>query len=287
MSKNSLKSCKFVAVAHLAIAMLLSSNAVRGQQPLQNPEKDFEAPFHVRYQVAGGNYVDDFLYIPCDAYHSGREGDGSTWDDVKYTTSKHSLPDNPRFLSHFMEGILAYPILPPTAIFVHAGTLYSVNVVEAVDEFWGHHMYGGYTKVPNSTSPSMNCHGYSTGVDYWLEDFQKLVDDDWEAPNDSLRDLFDYVNHPGRWVVYGDEDHSARINNITWTWVDYPTKVKCTFETSEKNQGSAIYHGAFDKLVFNPTESPKVELDMDFLLELDTGGYGSATFFHEHFYKRK
>ena len=162
-------------------------------------------------------------------------------------TSKHSLPNNPRYLVHAVPGSLTYPSWVPYNGQNHA-------TVPAVDRYREHHLYGSYTKV-SGANPSMNCHGYSTGTNVWLDDFRKLVNDDWHK-RDMVADLV-----PG--AAYGTNAHSIKINGIAWEY-ENNSNVRYTVFIAEKWRDSGIYSTFFSKRV---KQNPEVELNLKNLTE--------------------
>jgi len=268
MPRNfNLKSFKTVAFSLFAFAMLFSSDIVCGQQP--NP------------------YVGIVIYI-----RAGNENSSVTRTCSVYTassgnpliTSKHNLPNNPRYLVHVAPGSLTYPdsawVYHPHPI----GFKEYTDVPALVDARWEHEKYnlctsGQCTGSPSAmcngyhrdgtADPSKNCHGYSTGKNVWLNDFQKLVDDDWTK-------YFYTTNLPDLGgAVYGNDtnpDHSIKIDGVTSKIVNL-CDLLYTVKISEKHRDSAIYKSAFAKTVVGQS-SGEVQLNMkNFAGGIDIWGF--------------
>ena len=117
-----------------------------------------------------------------------------------------------------------------------------------VDRYWDHHKYGDYDKtwdpaVTTGADPSMNCHGYSTEKNIWLEDFTYLMDDDY------VYHLLPYnladgaiAGHSGPVYFIGGGyayvDHSIKIEKVQLTVVPLGGKIT---KISEKFRDSGVY----------------------------------------------
>jgi hypothetical protein len=172
--------------------------------------------------------------------------------------NKFSGKGNP--LANAETGGLSYP---PSVVVPHNGLSHTVPFSTSnVDAYWKYVIYGSYGQI-GTASLSQNCHGYSTGVNYWLDSFQTLVNDDWTK----CFLVGDLPQNGG--AVYGGDGHSIRIDGVTRTWATY------TVAISEKNRDSAIYTTSFSR---TGNSSSEVELEM----QLETG----PTEPFDHFYKK-
>jgi hypothetical protein len=78
----------------------------------------------------------------------------------------------------------------------------------------------------------MNCHGYSTGLDYWMDSFSTLMNDDYTSsttPSDLAAD-----------VIKGDNVHSIKITEVSTSTVA-GEKLYKVIKTREKYHASGVY----------------------------------------------
>ena len=119
------------------------------------------------------------------------------------------------------------------------------------NRFWDEEYFNprGFTRVSGGEPIlSMNCHGYSTGVGYWLDDFFVLMEHDYGT-------IFSNITSPGARYFYGrdladgavysygdpgNNDHSGKIDSVT-TEVVAGEMMYIVVSISEKNRESAIY----------------------------------------------
>jgi hypothetical protein len=80
---------------------------------------------------------------------------------------------------------LTFPL--PTYLFIYNDVLYVVNATAAdVDRYYDKEKYpttSGYTRIATAYL-SENCHGYSSGLGYWMDSPITLVTDDYTASTD-------------------------------------------------------------------------------------------------------
>lgn len=223
----NLNPFKTVAVTFVAFAVVFANNVI-------NPVLGAETIF------ARIGTVDICRDLPC-SYSSS---------NASYVTSKHNLtstPPNPRYLSHIVPGSLTFP-----SSITYNGQDYAV--APAVGAFWRYHVYPApYTVVSYNGDPSQNCHGYSTGWGIWYENFQDVVDDDWQK-------CVHWGDLDGG-AVYGNGEHSVRIDEVILT---LNNGIQYTVTTTEKFSESGVYSRSFSKIV---VPDPEVALDLKGALE--------------------
>ena len=157
MSKNNLKSLKIAAVALFAFIVLFAGSVAWGQT---NPVSG-SIPVSVRVSI--GPLVDDFeIYVPCQAYDSTK----LPWNGVNTTAN--------RPITNFLTSNLTFPIKPSVTGLTYDITAEHVNA--RFDPL--HPKSAGWTKIGNPSMMS-NCHGYSTGRGRWLNEFPKMMHDDY------------------------------------------------------------------------------------------------------------
>jgi len=235
------KYFKNVAITLVTFVVLLANGAAWGQNPI---------PATVPIYYTCDNQWRYSFPLSCQVYDGNVEAasanPGSTWTaDPNFVTSKHAPNATPpvyRFLSHIKPGTLVHP---PSSYLYSVGTppndtLYYIdNVISAVAQYWNDDPYSSYSWV-SGPDPSMNCHGYSTGKNVWLNDFQKLVDDDYSHTKNPL------LLWSG--VIVGaqdsDNDHSIRLEVDT---SNSPLSFKVV-SVNEKCRDSGVY-----KLIINKT----------------------------------
>jgi len=195
----------------------------------------------------------------CYHYEPGDLEQGHLWDG--HTTSTGNQ------LSHARTGGLAYGFWGLCA----NGVLHQITAAD-VDRFWECAIYSGYDKI-SGASLGMNCHGFSTGVGYWLNDFQKLVDDDYTK--------YDRVGDLEAGAVYGGDGHSIKIVEVYFTGEPYK------IVTHEKNRDSGVYGREICPVSANNAD--EVALDMNVLewkISTDDPTSESVDPPFDHFYKR-
>lgn len=254
-----------IAITFFACAMLLSNNIGLGGNPVEREE--YTVNVRVLVSSTSGVRIDLIFKIYGKCYYASRENDGTTWDNAKYTTSKHDHNTNPRYLSHYGEEALKYPDketlrykrAPNSPSFTT--TLNRTGIIDSVNKYWEYHLYkrSTYTPVSDATppvavpSPSQNCHGYSTGKGVFMvsDSFMKLMKDDWKE-YELVADLPE-----GGGAVYGNDSHSIRIDEVT---LDLDASdPKYTVTISEKFRDSGVYKSSYTK---------KVSLDAEVKLDL-------------------
>ena len=197
MSKNiNPMLCNIVIVALLSFTTFLTCSTAWGQQ---QPTPNVGVKIYFR-----GDNVDGSATCLCSIYTASSGN--------PLTTSKHSLPNNPRYLEHVAPGSLSYPeygvpIYHPYPV----GYKTYTDVPAVIDAFWEYYFYGDYDEKISGADPSKNCHGYSTGTDVWLNDFTKLMSDDYTYY------LFSYDLADGAIVgasSFGYGDHSIKIDTV-------------------------------------------------------------------------
>ena len=168
---NYLPPCFKTAIVTLfAFTVFLVNGIVWGQEPWHWDDLGI----HVRYTLPGATEgTNNIILIPNVKIYDGSVSTG-TWNNV--VTSKGTR------LSNCETGGLYYPATHMVYYSAVGTTVpYTFNVSPAVEEFWEYHLYGsGYTKV-NGISLAQNCHGHSTGKGVWLDDFEKLMKDDYKS----------------------------------------------------------------------------------------------------------
>ncbi|MDR0328112.1 MAG: hypothetical protein LBI05_07455 [Planctomycetaceae bacterium] len=187
--------------------------------------------------------ADVFFYRSCDYYDANKElmhvspaKPGDTWTtNPNLVTSEHKPNASPpvyRFLSHIKEGTLTYPPSP----FTYYG--HTFDVVSSVDAYWNAFYSSAYYDKVSGPDPSMNCHGYTTGKNVWLDDCPRLLADDYvfslfasALANNAIAATNGFSG------PYGG-DHSVKIDQVTPTAGQLGTMIT---KISEKCRDSGIY----------------------------------------------
>ena len=217
MSKNIYLPLYFkaVTVAFFVSVTLFASVPAWGQEPWSLKQ----LAVYVRYTLPGSSEgTNDIVIIPNVKKYDGSISTG-TWNGISTSKGKR--------LTNWETGGLSYPATH-TVNYTAVGLSlqYTFDVALAVEEFWEYHLYGsGYTKV-SGVSLSMNCHGHSTVMGCWLDDFENLIKDDY-AP-------YDYIAALAGGAVFGSDGHSIKIESVVSIQDLYIT-------TSEKYRDSGVY----------------------------------------------
>ncbi|GHT42918.1 hypothetical protein FACS189443_6400 [Planctomycetales bacterium] len=210
--KTNLHLFKTVAITFFVVATLFTNSMAFGQNPSWQP-----IGVYVRVgflNPSGGmSYVNAQVSSEsCFHYSPGTLAAGHSW--AGYTTSSGTE------LAHIRSGGLTYGFLRIINSVIH-------NVTASdVDAFWECAIFAGYDKI-SGASLSKNCHGHSTGVGYWLNDFGKLMKDDYQKYR-GIGDLY-------AGAVYGNSGHSIKIVDVDITGTQY------AITTHEKYSDSGIY----------------------------------------------
>jgi len=252
MSKKNNNPFKIVATTLVAFAVLLTNSTAWGQ--LVSP-RDISVSIgyistdcytHTGYYSGGttGYFADWIHFFPrtCTYYDGNVANTGNTWNNSNLITSKG------RYLSHIEPGTLTHP---PSPYEYTTGTSpyhtdHVLNDVPAVIEaYWRNNGYSSYTKV-SGPDPSRNCHGYSTGKNVWLDDFKKLMDDDYSYIKRaeflwSGAIVGAQVFGPGGFPYY---DHSIRIDGVDLS--NSPLSFKIV-SIREKCRDSGMYEKIINK----------------------------------------
>jgi hypothetical protein len=121
--------------------------------------------------------------------------------------------------------------------------------VEAADvnRYYDEEIYpasSGYVRT-SSASMGMNCHGFSTGLNYWLDSFDKLMNDEYTLYSSPL-DL-------AAGAIRGDNTHSIKITKIeVKTYGEKPYRV---IETQEKFRSSGVYKKSISDEEYESTDT--------------------------------
>jgi len=243
MSKNLA-----VTIALFAVALLSANSAVWGQvqNPIPNQRVDrafglVDVPSgpgagfsihttlgHIGYII--GSYYDPRLY--------------DRNDPDSFPASHITRPPYKRPIAHFVGGRIEYLNAPPSA----------GNFAGAANRLWNTAYFAwGYCRVSilGSIDPSMNCHGFSTGLNTWINDMETLVADEYEftrcrdhlAPGAIFFRPFD----PNNWItvldnpVFRVSNHSSRIDTVNQIAGTHDKTVTVV----EKNRVSALYTKTF------------------------------------------
>ena len=228
-NKTNQNSFKTVTVAFLVLAILLSSGIAWGQSGgtiTVNPAVE-PVQIHALVLLPGASkktYV-SVNSAPCNHWKADGAVIGDPYIATMFGNWNGKITNAGTPLSNVETGGLSYP----SSITVPSGgwVPHTVNFSASnVDDFWEYAIYGGYGKT-SGASLSQNCHGHSTGAGYWLDDFKRLVDDDWTK--------YDRVGDLDSGAVYGDDGHSIRIDDVAITGTTYE------ITTSEKYRDSGVY----------------------------------------------
>jgi hypothetical protein len=150
-------------------------------------------------------------------------------------TKKNNKP-----ISNSVTGNLTFPLFTTVS---HNGQVFPIIITsEEVDRYYDEEKYTvakGYTKI-SGTSLLMNCHGFSTGLGYWIDDFNVIALNDYTAST-TPSDLADGV-------IRGDNIHTIKITNITKSTTNC-INTYTVIKTREKFRSSGVY----EKAVTNET----------------------------------
>jgi hypothetical protein len=225
--KTSLFLFKNVSVVLFVVAVLFSGIAWgQGGGTISLPTKTVDKVTICSLVLCPGATDYKFLQFnsaPCNQWTVAEEG-AFISNPLTDWNGKYSGAGYP--LSNLETGGLSFPNsvvigtiggLPQTIPFSAAN----------VDKFWKYAMYDGYTEI-SGADLSKNCHGYSTGVGYWLQAFGRLMKDDYTKYN-SIGDL-------AAGAVYGvNGGHSIKIDEADITGTQYE------ITTREKYRESGVY----------------------------------------------
>jgi hypothetical protein len=141
-------------------------------------------------------------------------------------------------LSNAESAGLTFP-LPAYEFEDESGVTHSVSVTEAdVNRYYEFEMFTsakGYTRISDA-SLVMNCHGYSTGLGYWMDSFDTLMNDDYTASTTP--------SHLAVGAIKGYYGHSIKITGISTTTICVEETVHTVYrviETREKCHASGVY----------------------------------------------
>ena len=189
LKKINLNQFKIVTIALFACIVLFCPAVALGQNPTQNPHT---SPMIVQY-VRNGIPVSTMIDVP-GVWSPGLQ----PWNGkftVNGPTSIHPVSghlEKPRIAN--VATNLTFPIDP--------GGL-NITATE-VNAFWDMH-YANATRIGEPTW-SQNCHGHSTGLGYWVNDFIRVRDYDWELCRTHDRVVVGCVR--------GEAEHSVRISGV-------------------------------------------------------------------------
>jgi len=244
MSKNinaNLHPFRIATIALIAVTLLFTNNAVWGQ-----------AQFPHNIPV---NYVYGLMDVPLDV-PPGRISIQTR--DMGYLIGTYSNYLNPfpashitrnnNYISHFA-GTHLEP--PATHSYGSVAGSHTVDKGEAANRLWDT-VYSAweYDKIDITAGidPSMNCHGYSTGLNSWM-DIQLKLRDDYEFTR--LRDklvpgaILAVPPAPNQWLnVYGSFGVSCHSSAIEAVYLIAGTH-DLTITVREKNRVSALYQKTF------------------------------------------
>jgi hypothetical protein len=221
IAENSFKTIPIVLVA---LAMLSIGSTAWGQtrNPVASPLR-LQATIMVTINgVSADRNV--FVDVPCLHYESSNYPNG-TWNG-KFTT--FGYPPQP--LSNSDTSGLAYPL---------QGLISSLNMVVPVtadngNAFWdAYYTPRGFTRIGAEPDLTQNCHGYSTGVGYWLNDIYTKLGYDYQTCHFAEYLANDVVYNYGR-------DHSGKVDLVTAVTVAGATRYTVV-TISEKCRESAVY----------------------------------------------
>jgi hypothetical protein len=239
---------KIVAIAFVAMA-LSANSAVLGQPP-QNPPEGF---VDYLYGLVDFDWPNDPVKGYCTPV-------GSMWGGHYIPSLYPNLNNFPTsHITHAGNGIyhivgnhiaavygLSFAVPPIINTAAAANTAYRLW-----DRVYGSFGWG-YTKVniTDSIDPSMNCHGYSTGLNTWIMDMETLLADDYE--HTFLRDHLvpGAIFFNPNWIIVLDTpphlhfevgSHSSRIDAVHQLAGTHDLTVKVV----EKNRVSALYEKTF------------------------------------------
>ena len=236
-----------IVIVFFAVTLLSANRVVLGQKPgpIDHVAIDFMSglvdevsPTVVRNDVGT---IRGSLYDPYLSY-----GPNNPWP------TNHITREN-RLIYHFSGSEV-----DPPGMFLHTtisgGSILSffLDSAEAANKLWDNaYSHWGYTKIDSNASinPSMNCHGYSTGLNTWAS-IQPLLSDDYEHTNrlDHLVPGAIFANLGSINVLVhingvntpvfpsGVQSHSSRIDTVYCT-----TGPDRLVRLVEKNRVSALY----------------------------------------------
>jgi hypothetical protein len=248
MSKSSFN----IVIVTLVASVVFANGTAWGQG---NPT-DKEIEIHMVTKIAnpnGGAPVPALLRVrtqqKCPHYVAPATLPNGGW---KYTT-ENGTPNKP--LSYVDTSELKFDL--PVTIKIDQKS-YTLSIpATAIDEFYDQYLYKGYHRDPNNGADlSMNCHGHSTGRNFWFWDvaFTQLTETDY--------DVYYLAKDLAKDAVYGvvdlpnSKDHSIKIKEVTTKVVGNQVEYKIT--TSEKHRESGIYEKTVTKTYALDAE---VELD--------------------------
>jgi hypothetical protein len=190
--------------------------AVPGTNPTEYVTRGFRQPYCYHYESA---------YFP--------EG---TWN------GKFTKEDNEP-ISNSVTGDLTFPVL---AILHYNGQRFLITITAAdVDRYYDEEKYpvtGGYTKI-SGASMAMNCHGFSTGLGYWINDFDVI------AQNDYRPSITPSALTLGSIKGNDNNSHTIKIIGITKTTINCVSTYR-VIKTREKFRASGIYEKAVTDEVY-------------------------------------
>ena len=146
--------------------------------------------------------------------------------------------------------------------------LFVLAVLLDNDDFGEYAIYGGYGKT-SGASLSHNCHGYSTHMNYWLNDFGTKITYDYTP--ETIAEHLGEENKPSI-VVFAANGHSVLAETAV-----RKAAGEMEYEidrTREKFNASAIYTKEINLTYFD--KSGNITLDITSGMNLTTG-YSSAT----------
>ena len=267
------KYFKNTAITLGAFITLLACSTAWGQMGNTNDKwVEITCLFSQTFSIKGGYYDGNV--------EAASANPGSTWTaNPRLVTSKHAPNATPpvyRFISHFTEGTLVYPLTYDDPF--GSGTWLTA---EAVDFYWDYYHYRPYAHIPDHPTtynkvtgpdPSKNCHGYSTRKNVWL-DMTHLLTDDYKCIDEAEDLVSDAVVFGyGTFLNNGQSiDHSIRIDDVVpiYTFVpgqgDVLVKMKVV-SISEKFRDSGVYSKVLNQ-TFNANE--EVILDIPSAVGID------------------
>jgi len=263
--KINLYPFKIVTVALLALVVLLPGSTAWGQtNPVRHTVRVF---WMVEDTFTPGTFYPDWRDCVCPGYELAYIDPNipASWNG-KYTSGGvssgmplgNAVTDNLYVADP--SGNIPRPAIDPLA----------------VDKFWNTYVYGDYDLV-SSADPSQNCHGYSTGVGYWLNDFQTLMDYDYQT--------YGISNFLDKGAIFGTDAHSVKVCDVEDKWVN-GERWFTILETHEKNRDSGVYK----RTLYPPIQAgDMVEFRLRYLNAYPSSGYptGYDAISVYLFYKKK
>jgi hypothetical protein len=232
---------KKMLIVYIAVLGVVCSNVSVTYGQNTNPV--FEVlGINARVAIPGTNppeYVSQGFQQPyCYKYKSAYFTEGN-WNG-KFT-KKNNKP-----ISNSVTGNLTFPILTTVS---HNGQEFPIIITsDDVDRYYDEEKYpatDGYTKI-SGTSLLMNCHGFSTGLGYWIDNFNVIAQNDYTASTTP--------SNLAVGSIRGNNIHTIKIIGITKTTINCENTYR-VIKTREKFRSSGVYEKAVTNEVYTDSST--------------------------------